>query len=85
MNEFLEIFLMIMFIVVIWFLLGFVGFLIEAKREGYIEFNSQTKSELGSCVALGIITFIFMICSCIANWFNSFMNWLLKQMNKEEQ
>lgn len=85
MSEFLEMFLIIVVILVTWYLLGFIGFLIEAKRQGYTQFDSQIKSELGSCVVLGIITFVFMIGSCMVDWFNSFMDWLLKQMNKEKQ
>lgn len=73
--------LIITAILVAWLLLGFIGFLIEAKQQGYTEFDSEVESEFRWCVALGMITFITMI-----NYlFKSVMSWFLKQMNKEKR
>ncbi len=75
-------FLAMVLILVVWFGLGFVGFIIEAKYKNFTEFDKVTKDEFVACVMLGMITFLYMSFCYISDWFNRFMGWLLKKINQ---
>lgn len=75
-------FLTIVLVLIVWFILGFVGFIIEAKCKNFTEFDKKTKDEFVACVMLGMMTFLYMSFCCISEWFNTFMEWLLKKINQ---
>ena len=74
-------FLAILFVIIIWVLIGFIAFLIECRVNRERNFNSELKRELMACVRLGGIAFLMVIYDLMVDWFNSFMNWLLKKIN----
>lgn len=76
-------FISITLVLLIWFLLGFVGFLISAKRNKFTQFNKEAKEEFIACVILGGITFIVMAVINIVDWFKYFMDNLLYRMNSK--
>lgn len=73
--------LLIISICLIWFGLGFAGFIIEAKRMNYKKFDKEVKDEFLVCIFLGVITFILLIGTVLYDRFDKGMNKLLYKMN----
>ncbi len=79
----LQIFITTIVCVVVWAVLGFVGFVMDAKKYSYYDgFNKKAKSNLCVMVGLGAITFFTIVCLYIADWFNNCMDILIKKLNK---
>ena len=73
----------IVIILFVWFLLGFIAFLISAKHDKcYTEFNDSAKHDLLSFMGLGILSLIFVIAFLIVEWFYNMMDYLLRKWNK---
>lgn len=79
-----KMFLIILVIILVWMLCGFIGFLIEAKREGYTKFDYEERKEFIGCLFLGGITLIFMICCNVYDWFIRFMDSVLWRINHKK-
>lgn len=78
----------------LWFMLGFFGFLIEAKLKKWTELDKDVEEEMVACVILGLLTFayavVLLIINIVSNHFKKLyeafkrsINKLLKKMNKE--
>lgn len=80
----LIVFLSILAVFLVWILCGFLGFLIEVKKEGFTKFDSKEKEECTACVLLGGIALIWIIICCIRDWFIRFMNTVLWRMNHKK-
>lgn len=80
----LMLFLSIFAVVLVWFLCGFIGFLIEAKREGCTKFDGEASDEFMACMVLGVITLIVMVCCSVKDWFIEFMDSLLWRINHKK-
>ena len=73
----------IVIILFVWFLLGFIAFLISEKHDKcYTEFNDSAKHDLLSFMGLGILSLIFVIAFLIVEWFYNMMDYLLRKWNK---
>jgi uncharacterized membrane protein len=73
-------------VILIWFILGFIAFLIEAKEENYTSFNQEARREFKFCLANGLLSLVVMLTVVIYNWFcNKFMNELLFKINEEKK
>ena len=83
--------------VIIWLMLGFLGFLIESKINKWTELNKDLEEELNICIIFGLLSFIMMLSVLIfksiqkllpkifGNIHESlkiFINKLLKKINK---
>jgi len=87
------IFLLIIMCVILWFSLGFLAFLLEAKMESFIRFDSEARTELRYCLFLGAISLLVMFyISCIKplfekgnERFDDFMNDVLLNINHEDK
>ena len=67
----------------VWFLLGFIAFLISAKHDKcYTKFDDSAKHDLLSFMKLGILSLIFVIAFLIVEWFYNMMDYLLRKWNK---
>ena len=67
----------------VWFLLGFIAFLIMAKHDKcYTEFDDSAKHDLLFIMGLGILSLIFVIAFLIVEWFCNMMDYLLRKWNK---
>lgn len=76
-------FILLFFIVVIsWFIFGFIGFLIEAKRLNYDAFDQETRREFAIIVCSGLLAFIAEIIIIFVEWFIDTMDKLLKKINQ---
>lgn len=69
-------------ILFMWVLLGFIGFLIEAKLEKFTSFDKKTREEFAACIILGLFTFIYFVGCSFIKWFIYCMDRLLYKMNK---
>lgn len=69
-------------ICLIWFGLGFVGFIIEAKKQNYKEFKG-VKDEFLVCIFMGVVTFVVFIGMILYDWFDKGMNKLLYKINSK--
>lgn len=65
----------------IYFIVGFLAFVIEAYRSGYKKFDSEVSSLFFVCVVMGVVSFVIILILCLFEWFEEFMNKLLKDMN----
>ena len=73
----------IVIILFVWFLLGFIAFLISAKHDKcYTEFDDLAKHDLLFCMGLGILSLIFVIAFLNVEWFCNMMDYLLRKWNK---
>ena len=73
----------IVIILFVWFLLGFIAFLIMAKHDKcYTEFDDSAKHDLIFFMGLGILSLIFVIAFLIVEWFCNMMDYLLRKWNK---
>ena len=73
----------IVIILFVWFLLGFIAFLISSKHDKcYTEFDDSAKHDLLSFMKLGILSLIFVIAFLIVEWFYNMMDYLLRKWNK---
>ena len=80
----MQIFITSIACIVVWVVLGFIGFIMDAKRyQHYDCFDSEAKSNLYAMVLLGGLAFVVVVCLYIADWFNEFMERLIKQINKK--
>ena len=72
--------------VLVWFILGFIAFLIEAKMENCIKFDKEARCEFKACLLLGLVAFIIILCMVLYDWFcNTFMDGLLFKINGKKQ
>lgn len=79
----MEIFITVIICIIVWAVLGFIGFIMDAKRYTYYDgFDRNAKSNLCVMVGLGAIAFLIVVGLYIADWFNEFMDKLLKKLNK---
>ena len=70
-------------ILFVWFLLGFIAFLIMAKHDKcYTEFDDSAKHDLLFIMGLGILSLIFVIAFLNVEWFCNMMDYLLRKWNK---
>ena len=73
----------IVIILFVWFLLGFIAFLISVKHDKcYTEFDDSAQNDLLFFVGLGILSLIFVIAFLIVEWFYNMMDYLLRKWNK---
>ena len=73
----------IVIILFVWFLLGFIAFLISAKHDKcYVEFDDSARNDLLSFMWLGILSLIFVIAFLIVEWFCNMVDYLLRKWNK---
>lgn len=76
---------LIILICLIWLSLGFIGFIIEARRMNYERFDKEVKDEFLVCIFLGVFTFTILIgivfYDSLCDWFDKGMNKLLYKIN----
>ena len=73
----------IVILLFVWFLLGFIAFLIMTKHDKcYTEFDDSARHDLLSFMGLGILSLIFVIAFLIVEWFYNMMDYLLRKWNK---
>jgi hypothetical protein len=73
-------------VILVWLILGFIAFLMEAKMENYIEFNSEARHEFMVCMYFGLLSFLIMVCTVLYDWFcNKFMNGFLFKINGKKE
>ena len=78
-----ELMIAIVIILFVWFLLGFIAFLISAKHDKcYTEFDDSARDDLLFYMELGILSLIFVIAFLIVEWFYNMMDYLLRKWNK---
>ena len=78
-----EIFLSIGLFLVVWFALGFIAFLIEAKRlKCYKTFDKTAQQDFIVITGLGFISFVIEIILVVIEWFINAMNKILKKINQ---
>lgn len=78
---------------ILWFLLGFLAFLIEAKKERCIRFDNEAKTELRFCTILGAIALLIVLYIAYIKpifqktneRFDDFMNDILLNINQENK
>lgn len=81
-NIFMTILLLVLIIVIIWLAAGFIGFLIEAKIEGWTEFGSKVNAEFVACLKLGFIALAILVYEyAVKDVVANFMNELLYELN----
>lgn len=76
--------LMIAIIVLLfmWFILGFIAFLISAKHDRcYTGFDDLAQHDLLFYMGLGILSLMFVIAFLIVEWFFNMMDYLLRKWN----
>ena len=73
----------IVIILFVWFLLGFIAFLIMAKHDKCCtEFDDSAKHDLLFFMGMGILSLIFVLAFLIVEWFCNMMDYLLRKWNK---
>ena len=82
MNLEMKILLVILGIVILWFVLGFITFLIAAKMNKVTEFNENTEEMFIILVGFGLFSFIILIIVSAKRLFIKTMNKLLSKMNE---
>ena len=70
--------------IIVWVVLGFVGFVMDAKRyQHYDCFDREAKSNLCAMILLGGFAFVIVVGLYITDWFNNFMERLIKRLNEK--
>ena len=69
----------------VWFVLGIIGFFMEAKMEKYMKFDKGTIEEFFLCVLLGLIAFLCFASQLVWKRFVIFMDKALLKMNHIEE
>ena len=73
----------IVIILFVWFLLGFIEFLISAKHDKcYTEVDYSAQKDLLFFMGFGILSLILVIAFIIVELFCNMMNYLLRKWNK---
>lgn len=76
-------FLSIGLFLIIWFVFGFIAFLIEAKRmKCYKTFDKTAQQDFIFITGLGLLSFIVETIVVVVEWLIGFMDKLLKKINQ---
>ena len=66
---------------IIWFILGFIAFLLDAKIYcSYVRFDNEIKNDFIGFLVLGGLVFVGMIIRILYHKFENFMDKLLRDM-----
>ena len=77
----MKLYLIVLIVLFIWFSLGFIGFIIEAKKEKFMQFDKNIRKEFLTCISYGLVTFIIFVGLSLIDWFNHIMDKLLHKIN----
>lgn len=76
-------FLSIGLFLIIWFVFGFIAFLIEAKRlKCYKTFDKTAQQDFIFITGLGLLSFVIEIILVAIEWLIDSMNKILKKINQ---
>lgn len=70
-------------LVLLWFILGFTAFIINAKVTCLDHFDADTRVELILAMFAGPITFIIVVGQLLIDLFDAAMDSLLRKINKK--
>ena len=69
---------------VLWIILGFIGFFMEAKIAKYTKFDKEAREEFFVCILLGLVTFLCFVSQLAWKRFIDFMDKALWKLNCKE-
>lgn len=78
--------LVVLIIIIIWLAAGFIGFLMEAKFNGWTKFCGKVSDEFAICLVFGFIALAILFYECVVkDVIENFMNKLLYKLNEKPE